>query len=137
MAVIDNEVDEDVLGRIPNTMLEREEFLLEELEEYVGMTVYNSSLKADVYISQDSIEETAHHAAKSESSTIAALNMLNVIEKAEVVETCKPKNNGQKSKFHFRDMYELRIEMRYVGDIKLMIGKQGRRNYMEYCITAQ
>ncbi len=137
MVVIDNEIDSRVLNSIPQTQETRNTFLLSFLSQFLGETIHNDDMNVDVYISRDSIVETAHHASKSESSTIAALNMPNVIAKTTKTNTDIPKNNSQKRRFRFSEMYELHVQMRYVGDIKLMIGRQGRRNYVEYCITAQ
>ena len=127
MVVIDNEIDSRVLNSIPQTQETRNTFLLSFLSQFLGETFHNDDMNVDVYISRDSIVETAHHASKSESSTIAALNMPNIIAKAAKTNTDIPKNNSQKRRFRFSEMYELHVQMRYVGDIKLMIGRQGRR----------
>ena len=137
MVEIDNEIDSEFIDNIPQTVYGRREYLLEFLSQFIGISVYNVHTCKEFFISKESIEETAHHAAKSECSTIAAMNIISVLKNAELVSCDKPKSNRQISLFRFKKMLELRVMMRYVGSVKLMVGLQGRRNYLEYCITSQ
>lgn len=122
---------------IPKTVLARKNFLKKELQKFVGKKYKCPALSnADVYVIEDSIEETAYHASKSIKSTKAALYLDIIIKNAKYSDEDKPKKGNQTKKFKFKTMYILYCDLKEIGNIKLTIGVKEDGTKIQYCVTA-
>ena len=118
------------------TVVDRREFLKTYLKGYAHVAMVSPSL-GKVVLTKDGIEETAHHASKSVKSTMAAMQLRNVVETAVWDgETDTPKDGKQTKRFHFKEMYFLYTSLPFIGKVKLTIGRKGNNLYIEYCCTA-
>lgn len=84
----------------------------------------------------DSVSEIATHAAKSQRSTIAALNLPNMIRDSRFFKMHLPKDNRQRKRFKFIFLYELHCPIEN-GYAKLTIGVRSEGRFLQYCITVQ
>lgn len=78
--VVKNTVSKDLIDSIPDTVAGRRDFLKKHLNNLDGKTIYCPSLGVHVSIILKSIVETSENAAITKESTIAALNVVALIE---------------------------------------------------------
>ena len=81
-----------------------------------------------------SIDETATHAAKHYESTLAALRVVEALEKSVLVKTDIPQSNKQK-KMNFKKVHELSSSLKNIGEIKIIVGERSNAKIIHYCIT--
>jgi hypothetical protein len=98
--------------------------------------IRNCSLLADVKVSNKGINETLFHACISKRSTIAALNMQQVIANAMFLKIDAPKSGRQTKQFRFEFILILKTDIERVGNIKLTVGYTRNENLLHYCVTA-
>lgn len=133
---IANSVPASVMENIPRNQRRRSELIVSRLERFKDKRVFCKSLKDYVYISGNSIGETAHWACKSTISTIFALNMQGIIRNAVVVEEHKkPESRKQTRTFHFVEIIILYCYVNGFGTAKLTVGKRKKGKIFEYCVT--
>ena len=133
---IANSIPASIMENIPRNQRKRHDLIVSRLERFRNKRVFSKQLKDYVYISGDSIGETAHWASKSVVSTIIALNMQGVIKNAVVVEEHKkPESRKQTRTFHFVEIIILYCYVNGFGTAKLTVGKRRKGKLMEYCIT--
>lgn len=93
--------------------------------------VWNDSLNAEIKVKGISINETYEHAARSYESTLAVLNLTEILSKAKIVSQGprKSDDNNQKA---FSKIYVLRH-----NDARLVVGYQpSKGDYVQYSITS-
>ena len=73
-------------------------------------------------------------AARSYESTLAALRIVEAIEKSSFVKTDIP-NTKQKNKMYFTKIYELKSSLSDLGDVKIIVGERKNKRIIHYCIT--
>jgi hypothetical protein len=138
---IKNNVSKSILAEIPDGNKEkdkkkRKDILKRELLPLNNMFVPNCSLLAKVKIEWKGIKETLHHASQNKKSTIAALNIENVIKNAVFIRMDKPKAGQQTKKFKFDIMFILGANIAEIGNVKLTVGYGTKKGFLYYCITA-
>lgn len=123
-------------GSTEADFLQRKKIIKTALKPLSGKNVRCPALDNNpVTISPKSIEETAHHAAKSYQSTLAALDLVHQIETASFFKYWLPKDNRQIKAFGFEFVIELHGELG--GKVtKLMVGVKITAKYMHYSITS-
>ena len=100
------------------------------IAEHPEKKVYNKSLKAEIHVKFQSINETLGHAPISYESTLAVLNLTVLLCDAVKVKT-KPAKTNDRNQRLYSDMVFL-----YLGEIRLIVGKQrSTGEYVQYCIT--
>lgn len=100
------------------------------IAEHPDKKVYNKSLKANIHVKFLSINETLGHASVSYESTMAVLNLTDLLSNAVIAKT-KPAKTNDRNQRPFSQMVFL-----YRGDIRLIVGKQRTTGeYVQYCIT--
>jgi len=91
--------------------------------------VYNPNLKDFIHIRFESVNETVNKAARSFQSTIAMLQLSDILQKAKVVGYEKPKQNKNQSKY-------TQMIMMQRENVKLVVGVRKDKKKIQYCITA-
>ncbi len=98
--------------------------------EHPDKRVWNESLNDFIYVKFHSLNETRGHASGTYESTMAVLNLTEILNKAEFVEE-RPKKQEDNNQKKFSKM----IIMKY-GRVKLTVGFQASKGqYVQYCIT--
>ena len=77
---------------------------------------------------------TATRAAQRYESTLAALRIVEAIEKSSFVKIDNP-NAKQKKKMYFVKIYELKATLTDLGDVKIIVGEKNNKRIIHYCIT--
>lgn len=132
-----NTVKKEILSEIPETVQERRLFLNKEMLKYIGRTISCPALGVTVEFTRASYNETIRNAAISESSTIAALNILRLIKNASFVSMDVPKSNKQKKTFQFIFVFILKSYLLGYGDVKIIVGVQEIGRFLHYSVTIQ
>ena len=123
-------------GNTEPEFLQRKRIIKNALKALSGKSVACPALDNNqVTISPKSIEETAHHAAKSLQSTLAALDLVNQIRTATFYRYWLPKDNRQIKAFGFEFVIELHGQLSG-RTTKLMVGVKITAKYMHYSITS-
>lgn len=124
-------------GNTPEAVMARDKIIKKSLSHLVDTTTPCSGLgNAPVLISASSVNETAHHAAKSYRSTCAALDIVHQIRTAKFHRMVLPKANKRQRNMGFAFLIEMHGQ--YDGKTtKLMIGARIKGDLVQYCITAQ
>ena len=92
--------------------------------------VWNKSLRAYIYVKYISINETVGHASISFASTLAVLNLTDILERAVIIKKSPAKSNDKNQR-----PFDQMIVMTYQG-IRLLVGHQkSTGEYVQYCIT--
>ena len=100
------------------------------IAEHPDKKVWNKSLHAYIHVKFQSINETKGHASISYKSTLAVLNLTELLEKAIVYQR-KPSKHNDKNQRSFDQIIIL-----YFNSIRLLVGHQKSKNeYVQYCIT--
>ena len=93
--------------------------------------VWNNSLNAEIKIKGISINETYEHAARSYESTMAVLNLTEILSNARIVSQ-GPRKADDKNQKAFSQVYVLRYK-----DVRLVVGYQpSKGDYVQYSITS-
>lgn len=104
--------------------------------EHPEKSIYNKSLQADIFIRNESVVEAAFHASKRYKSTLAVLNLDEVLANAKEVDTDKPKV-GNKNQQKLIRMILMSYYYPEIGTIKLTVGVRNRSfDKIQYGITA-
>lgn len=135
--MIENHISQSTFDNIPEKIQERREFLQKRLSRYQSVLAYNNSLKSNVKINGNSINETAYHAASSLSSTKLALNILHIIRNARLYgnKDGYPPHSNKQLKMKIERIFLFKCAVKGIGTAKLTIGRKRSGNYVEYCIT--
>lgn len=81
-----------------------------------------------------SIDETATRASRRYESTLAALRVVEALQKATLVKTDTPHSNKQR-KMEFTKFHELTTDLRNIGAVKIIVGERKNKRIIHYCIT--
>ncbi|WP_297828138.1 hypothetical protein [uncultured Methanobrevibacter sp.] len=102
-----------------------------------GKTIYCPSLGVNVSIILKSIVETSENAAITRESTIAALNVVELIESSIYDGMDIPVSRTQISKFHFIFVYRLKAMLENYGVAKTLIGVRLNPSmmFLQYSVT--
>ena len=113
----------------------RRAIIFESLSPLIGKSIPCGAFHGkDVEILYNSVDETATRAARSYESTLAALRIVEAIEKSSFVKTDIP-NTKQKNKMYFTKIYELKSSLSDLGDVKIIVGERKNKRIIHYCIT--
>lgn len=117
---------------------ERRKYIAKSMKaEYLGKQYFCPSLDCDIYVTANSIKETSSHASKSFESSIAALNLPQIIELAKLERVSLPHSNTQKRTFKAKEVYILRGFLGQRLTAKLVVVKTCKGARLEYCVTAK
>lgn len=105
-------------------------------EENPEKRVYNRSLKDCINIRYLSITETMRHAAKTNVSTLAMLQLDIILRYSVRYGKTKPPKKRVKNQEIFTRMQEMRCELVGIGEVKMMVGIKRSGEKIQYCITA-
>lgn len=120
--------------QIPNTRAKRQKFLRKELRQFQGQH-YCPALKTYVFVIHGSIKETAIHAGNTILSTKIALRLPYIIANAKIDKLHQlPKNNQQRTRFHFAEIGNLICGIRGLGTAKLTVGIRIDGKTIQYCV---
>ena len=113
----------------------RRAIIVERLAPLIGTSVPCPAFQGKkVEFLFDSIDETATHAAKQYASTLAALRIVEALQKAKFVKTDKPHSHKQR-KMGFEKIYELSAYLKSIGNVKIIVGEKRNSRIIHYCIT--
>jgi len=133
---VDNILCQEVMDGIPLDINGRRDYIQSQLSSITGC-VFSEGLNEWVAFVPKSIHEIASHASKSITSTVMALNCVDLVQKAVVVqEGCIPHSKSERQRFHFKEMKILAAKLRNYGIAKITVGKQSLGKHLVYCITA-
>ena len=125
-------------GEEKEDVYRRKEILIRELLPLIGTKVKCPALdNRDVEFIFFSIDETATHAARRYQSTLVALHVKEAIRVAKFVKSDTPKETRQKRKMKFQKIYELKGELKGIGEYRLMVGERKNKRVLHYCITSK
>ena len=82
----------------------------------------------------DSIDETATRASQRYESTLAALRIVEALEKSVLIKTDSPHSNKQR-KMKFIKIHELASALKGIGNVKIIVGERANKKIIHYCIT--
>ena len=100
------------------------------ISEHADKKIWNKNLGAYIHIKFLSINETYEKASRRYESTLAVLNLTEVLEKAVKVGECPAKRNTRNQK-QFEKLYMMQF-----GNVKLTVGLQrSNQELVQYCIT--
>ena len=135
--IVKNVVSEDIIDIIPEAVAERRNFLRKHLKYLDGKIIYCPALGVNVSIVLKSIVETSENAAVTKESTIAALNVVDIITSSIYDGMDIPVSNSQKSKFHFIFVYRLKAILENYGVAKTLIGVRvhPKMKFLQYSVT--
>ena len=127
-------------GRTKEEIQQREKFIKDFYAKWNAANpekrIYNTNLRAFIYVKFLSIQETAEKAARSYKSTLAVTYLTEILELSEVTVNTKPKE-GNKKQSRFSDVIIMQYSKKNFGKIKLTVGVlRGSREKVQYCITA-
>ena len=112
------------------------DFYREWKEKNPSQRRYNLSLKEYINIRMVSIVETSEHAAKTNLSTIAVLQLDAILMGATKVSIKKTKP-GNKNQQPFERMMIMEYDVAFIGNVKMTVGIRRRTHEkVQYCITA-
>lgn len=125
--------------KIPNTIDLRRDFIKKNLQKFKGTSIKCKSLNGmPIYITARTINEIATHASKSEKSTLAALSIKKIIESSRFVKMYFPKENRtQIEVFQFVFIFEMKANIKNIGEVKFTMGARNNGKFIAYCITSK
>jgi len=92
--------------------------------------VWNQSLNAEIKVKGISINETYEHAARSYESTMAVMNLTEILSNAKMVSQ-GPRKADDKNQKAFSQVYVMRHK-----EVRLVVGYQpSKGDYVQYSIT--
>ena len=122
--------------QIPYGLPQRQDFLKKELEYLKGKTFFCKSIGVNVFVTADSIEETAFNAALSRHASKIALYLPYIIRNAKPIILHLPTTaRKQTTTFHFVDIGVFRCNVPKVGIAQIVIGYRRNGKAIEYAIT--
>jgi hypothetical protein len=93
--------------------------------------VWNSSLNAEIKVKGISINETYEHAARSYESTLAVMNLSEILANAVIIAE-GPRKSNDKNQKAFSRVYLMRYK-----NARLIVGYQpSKGDYVQYSITS-
>ena len=123
------------IGSCREDVYARRNIIVETLSPLIGMSIPCGAFNGKgVEILYNSVDETATRAARSYNSTLAALRIVEAIEKSSFVKIDIP-NAKQKKKMYFVKIYELKATLADLGDVKIIVGERNNKRIIHYCIT--
>ena len=123
------------IGRCREDVYARRTIIVESLSPLIGTSVPCGAFSGQgVEILYNSVDETATRAAQRFESTLAALRIVEALEKSSLVKTDIP-NTKQKKKMYFVKIYELKATLADLGDVKIIVGERNNKRIIHYCIT--
>ena len=123
-------------GATAKAKLARKRAIVEKLTPMLGEKVRNTEMKKNIYITPKGLSETAHHAAKSELSTIAAMDAKRQLRDAKLVTTVKPKTNRRQRDMRLVKMKKMRGSIAGCTT-NVYVGVSDTRQHLMYSITAK
>ena len=137
LPIVKNTVPESIINSIPNSIAERRVFLKHNLQGLDGQIIYCPTLGVNVSIIMKSIIETSENAAVTRESTIAALNIVELIKQSVFDGMDIPISKTQMSKFHFIFVYRLKAHLEHYGITKTLIGVRLHPSllFLQYSVT--
>ena len=115
----------------------RRNIIVEALSPLIGMSIPCGAFSGKgVEILYNSVDETATRAAQRYESTLAALRIVEALEKSSFVKNDIP-NTKQKKKMYFTKIYELKATLTDLGDVKIIVGERNNKRIIHYCITCK
>lgn len=130
-----NCVGKETLAMIPQTVQERRIFLNHHLKKDIGKMINCPALGVNVEFTRASYNETIRNAAITKESTIAALNITNLIKNACYSGMDIPQSNKQKKTFQFIFVFILNSYLIGYGNVKIIVGVQERGRFLHYSVT--
>ena len=125
------------LGNCREDVYIRRTIIFESLSHLIGKRIPCSAFHGkEVEIIYNSVDETATRASQRYESTLAALRIVETIEKSSLVKTDIP-NTKQKKKMYFTKIYELKATLTDLGDVKIIVGERNNKRIIHYCITCK
>ncbi|MBQ1997980.1 MAG: hypothetical protein II220_00685 [Spirochaetales bacterium] len=123
------------IGNSREDVYTRRAIIFESLSPLIGMSIPCGAFSGKgVEILYKSVDETATRAAQRYESTLAAIRIVEAIEKSSFVKTDIP-NAKQKKKMYFVKIYELKATLTDLGDVKIIVGERNNKRIIHYCIT--
>lgn len=115
----------------------RRAIIVERLYPMLGKSVPCRAFGArKVEFLYDSIDETATRASRRYESTLAALRVVEALRDAKMVRSDTPRAEKQK-RMRFIKVYELRANLKGIGNVKIIVGELRTKRVLHYSITAQ
>ena len=135
MKLVKNIVAKEIIEAIPSSVQLRRAFIKKQLSPLKDCEVFCGSLGVYVKIENKSIVEIAENASVSMNSTIAALNLLNLVRNAEFEKFYMPTSNTQTSKFGAVFIISLKAILIEYGIAKILIAATEYRGALYYSVT--
>lgn len=101
-------------------------------------SVFNVDLQEHIHITRKSAVETGWHASKSTNSTLAVLELLEILQGARLIETLAIKPDSKKQQ-QFQKMLFMEYNLVDIGLVKLTVGvgkEEIDNRHIQYCLTA-
>ena len=124
------------ISDIPEKTKLRLKILKKELKVYQGEKLYCPSLRAHVLITGNSVAETSYHASHSVNSTVAALNLKQILKNARLLKTTPAKDNGRQKSMDIKQQKILFCPLSGFGIAKITVGEMNKGGMVHYCITS-
>ena len=135
MKFVKNIVAKEIIEAIPSSIQLRRTFIKKQLSPLKDCEVFCGSLGVYVKIENKSIVEIAENASVSINSTIAALNLLNLVRNAEFEKFYMPTSNTQITKFGAVFIISLKAMLMEYGNAKILIAATEYRGALYYSVT--
>jgi hypothetical protein len=135
MKFVRNIVAKEIIDAIPSSVQLRRIFIKKQLSPLKDCEVFCGSLGVYVKIENKSINEIAENASVSANSTIAALNLLNLVRNAEFEKFYLPTSNTQVKKFGAVFIISLKANLIGYGNAKVLVAATEYRGALYYSVT--
>ncbi len=135
MKLVQNIVAKEIIDAIPMTVQLRRSFIKKQLSPLKDCVAFCGSLGVYVKIENKSINEIAGNASVSIKSTMAALNLLNLVKNAEFERFYVPTSNTQTNKFGAVFMIGLKALLIGYGNAKILVAATEHRGVLYYSVT--
>ena len=132
MKFVRNIVAKEIIDAIPSSVQLRRIFIKKQLSPLKDCEVFCGSLGVYVKIENKSINEIAENASVSANSTIAALNLLNLVRNAEFEKFYLPTSNTQVKKFGAVFIISLKANLIGYGNAKVLVAATEYRGALYY-----
>ncbi|MBR3945952.1 MAG: hypothetical protein IKJ56_02490 [Bacteroidales bacterium] len=135
MKFVRNIVAKEIIDAIPSSVQLRRIFIKKQLSPLKDCEVFCGSLGVYVKIENKSINEIAENASVSANSTIAALNLLNLVRNAEFEKFYLPTSNTQVKKIGAVFIISLKANLIGYGNAKVLVAATEYRGALYYSVT--
>jgi hypothetical protein len=135
MKFVRNIVAKEIIDAIPSSVQLRRIFIKKQLSPLKDCEVFCGSLGVYVKIENKSINEIAENASVSANSTIAALNLLNLVRNVEFEKFYLPTSNTQVKKFGAVFIISLKANLIGYGNAKVLVAATEYRGALYYSVT--